>query len=117
MVGCEDKSAPVQAELFDITDYPERWSFSTYRQKGNLVSTGIGMYAHTHNTIFEVRLEYQDKKWVLVHMQAYDDEKAPVPYQAREEMFKEFAFHKAYYLKKKESRSSTGMKRTKRRGW
>lgn len=94
-----------QAELFDYTNYPEKWAFTTRRHKGKLVAKGVGWYAATHQTMYECEFEYRKDGWILNQLVDYETgEKCEVMEDVKRDMFREFAYHKARWLKEKEKK-------------
>jgi len=124
MVECEDKRTSIEAgleqpELFDFTNYPERWAFTTRRVKGKLNTMGVGMYAASKRLFYEVELEFQSNAWRLI--QVVDHEKGelvqePDP-EVMKDMWREFAYHKASWIARRRGALQGEMTRTKRRGW
>lgn len=116
MVGCPPTQVPEQAELFTYLDYPEQWAFNTHRHKGRLVSDGVGTSAAYKGKMYEVRLRFIGKKWKCEYLRDYEDPHTLAPLEVEDEMYKEFAHHKARHLHQKEQRQLQGeMKRSLRK--
>jgi len=125
MVGCENQPEAVrpgrglnQPELFDFTNYPERWAFTTRRLRGKLMTMGVGFYAHSKGLAYEVELEFDAGAWRLNWVRDYEKGELvqdPDP-DVLKEMWREFAYHKATYLAKKRELQGE-MSRSTRRGW
>ncbi len=125
MVEREDKQPAVQdgrgrleqGELFNFTNYPERWAFTTRRLKGKLTTMGVGFYAATKRLYYEVELVFKQNAWHLVKVVDYEKGELvqdPDP-EVMKDMYREFAYHKARWMNKRELEGE--MTRTTQRGW
>ncbi len=125
MVGRENQPEAVrtggglkQGDLFDFTNYPERWAFTTRRLKGKLTTMGVGMYASSRRLCYEVELIYEENAWRLSWVRDYEKgELVQVPDpDVLKDMWREFAYHKATWIAKKRELQGE-MTRSARRGW
>ena len=99
MVECESKG-PEGILKRDFINYPETWSFTVKHDPAGLVAYALGHDAKTRK-IFDVALRYRDKKWKLEKVEGLEGE-TELGEDIENEMFRQFAAHKARYLKKKE---------------
>jgi hypothetical protein len=98
-----------QTELFDFTNYPSRWAFTTRRLKGKLTTMAVGFYAHSQGNCYEVEFEFRDKEWVRNYAVSYDNgEPVELPGEVVVDLYREFAHHKAKFLARRGKRQLEG---------
>lgn len=94
-----------QGELFDFMNYPERWAFTTTRIGGVLTTKGVGMYAASCKTMYQVEFEFRKDGWVRTLFCDFEDgENVQVPGEIEVDLYREFAYHKATYLAAKKKK-------------
>jgi hypothetical protein len=98
MVECENKRSEGIPKR-DFLNYPETWSFTVKHDAAGLVAYALGHDVKTGG-IFEVVLRYRDKKWKLEKVKGLEGEEE-LGEEIENEMFREFAAHKARYLNAK----------------
>jgi len=105
-----------QGELFDFTNYPERWAFRTRRVRGLLSTMGVGFYAATKQRGWEVEFVFKKDRWVFTGARNYDSGALEeLPADVARDMYREFAYHKARWKAKKERQLEGEFTRTIRR--
>ena len=114
-----------QPELFDLTNYPERWAFNAKREGGRLIIEAFGFYdppgvgstPYPGPDLKQCQLEYQDKSWVLKFTKNYESGKdCQLTNEQEKDLYREFAYYKAMFIKQREKRQLQGeYTRSKRR--